>query len=196
MSPAQRYRMAVLWIWLLSFLRSIDLGLGIGAGGALFEDLPFTALGLAELSFHVAVLAGLRGRRAWGWRLAAIWLPAWVTFLSVRLYLNYDLVLALLWTPLFALTVSAHRALLSEEVREAFGVRSAFWRAAARWLPHAVMPGALVLALAYAFGLGIALCLWATTAVATATAPLVYGMGSGPATQVHGGLEHNCQRDQ
>ncbi len=163
----------MLWIWLLAVLRAIDLGLDTG-GGSLLSDLPLFAVSLAELSAHVTALAALQSRRRWGWVLALVWYPVWIAAMTVRLYLDYNMVLALMWSPLLAFTAIAHGVLLRRDVAEAFGVRRGFWHSLSTWLPYAVRPGSLVLAVSYAFGMQTALCLWITATIAAATRPQIY----------------------
>jgi hypothetical protein len=174
MTARQRFQLAQNWIWLLALLRAIDFGLRLGNTGSLVQDLPSNAVALGELSVHIAVIAGLKGRRRWGWVLAATWYPVWIVLMTVRLYAGYDVVLGLLWTPFFLLTAIAHSALLTREIREAFGVVRPAWAAVQRWLPSLVIPGALVLAATYSFGLSTAFGLWITTAIAYGTADQVY----------------------
>jgi len=177
MTPRRSYQLALLWLSLLALFRAIDLGLRAGIPGALHEDLPAIALGFAELAMHATILAALRSRKTWAWAMAVTWYPAWIALMSARLYIDYDPVLALLWTPLFALTAVAHTALMRSEIREAYGIFQQPWHSLEHWLPAVVKPGALVLAAAYAFDFPVALCLWTTAAIAGATAPVIYRDG-------------------
>jgi hypothetical protein len=169
MDYLNRFRLVVLWLFLVVLFRIVDLGMQLAQWEEFASDFPANALRIAELAVHVLVLAGIARRAWWGWVGAAVWIPAWIAVMSVDLWQDGGLILSSLWSLHFVLSAFALRFLLRDPVREVFGVTSQPWRGLRWWLPALTVPGGMVIPFALVLGLPLALCLWTTAAVLIAT---------------------------
>jgi len=163
------YRLALLWLSLVALLRAVDLGLRAGHFVPSLREFGDTGAAIAEVLLHMLTIYGLRSRYRWGWGLAAVWIPAWIALMNAGLWSERDVPLALLWVPLFCCSALAHRFLLRDDIREAYGITRQPWRSLRFWLPYLALPGCVFLPLAFAFDPGIAGALILTAAVASAT---------------------------
>lgn len=174
MTIVGKYRMALLWFGLVALLSAVDFGLATGRPALFLADFPDNVLTTAEFLLHVAVLFGLKNRSAWGWGLTAVWVPVWISYNSFDLFHQGEIVLTLLWLPFFLFSALAHRFILTDRVRETFGIHRWPWNAL-QWVPFYTLGITAFVPLSILIGTQTAAAICFAGMLIVKTAPWVYG---------------------
>ncbi|MBD3239538.1 MAG: hypothetical protein GF331_03060 [Chitinivibrionales bacterium] len=174
MTVRGKYRLALIWFGLVALLSAVDFGLATGRPALFLADFPDNVLTTAEFVLHVTVLLSLRNRYSWGWALAVVWVPVWISYNSFDLFRGGEAILTLLWLPFFLGSAVAHRFILADEVREAFGVHRWPWNGL-QWLAFYTFGITAFVPLSITVGTQTAAAICFAVMLIVKTAPWVYG---------------------